>query len=113
MIEAVLRTYLNSKLSVDVYTEIPGEKPDEYVVIENTGTSRRNWLYDSLIAIQSYSTSLEKAAILDKAVRAAMDDAVGVDKIAAVRLNSFYNFTESGTRQYRYQSTFDVSHYDD
>lgn len=113
MIEAVLYTYLNSNLDVPCYTEIPGNKPLEYVVIENTGTSRENWLYSSLIAIQSYSTSLEGAAVLNKRVMELMDDSVSLNEITSARLNSFYNYTEPGTRQYRYQAVYDVSHYDD
>lgn len=111
MIEAVIRNYLNDRMSVPVTMELPADKPEEYVVIEKTGSSMSNHLCSSMFAIQSYSSSMYKAALLNEQVKEAMAEAVELNEITSVRLNSDYNYTEPGTTQYRYQAVFDITHY--
>lgn len=111
MIELIILAYLKTELSVPVVMEIPREKPSEFVLIEKTGSSVENFVVDSMFAIQSYSTSLYNAAALNEEVKAAMLNAVVLDEIASVDLNSDYNFTDGGAAEYRYQAVFDITHY--
>jgi len=34
-----------------------------------------------------------------------------LNEIGKVKLNSDYNFTDTVTKQYRYQAVYDISHY--
>ena len=116
MIEKTIFDYLSGHFSgspeqIPVYMEIPKERPGRFVLIEKTGSSLEGHVYQSTFAIQSYDVSLYKAAALNQLVIAAMLGAVGLDEITRVDLNSDYNFTAAGEKQYRYQAVFDVTHY--
>lgn len=110
MIEAILIAYLNRVLSVPVYAEIPKDAPDAFCIVERVGGGEENHIQTAEIIIQSYDTTLYKAALLDKAVRQAMSEAVGEPQISSVSLNSSTNFTD---KQYRYQSLFDITFYEE
>ena len=64
-----------------------------------------------MIAVQSYATSMERAALLNEEVKAAMNEIVELDDIARCDLNSDYNYTDTSTKQYRYQAVYDLVHY--
>ena len=111
MIEVTLLNHLNTKLNVDVALEKPAPLPTEYVLFEKTGSNRSNHLVSSTFAFQSYSTSLYSASQLNELTKQAVDSLIELDEIASVRLNSDYNFTDTTTKQYRYQAVFDIKHY--
>ena len=111
MIEKIILDYLTDALTVPVYMEIPASPPGSFVVIEKTGSSVENRLWSAMFAIQSYGPSMYAAASLNEEVKAAMLDAVVLDDITSVDLNSDYNFTDTGTKRYRYQAVFDIFHY--
>lgn len=111
MIEKTIYDYLNEALAVPVYLELPKEKPEEYVTIEKTGSGRTNHVNRATFAVQSISTSLYDAMLLNETVKETMDNAVVLDEVASCRLNSDYNFTDTTTKQYRYQSVYDIVHY--
>lgn len=111
MIEKVILDYLSSELSCPVYMEEPARKIASYVVIEKTGSRENNHIYTATFAIQSYGTSLYNAAVLNAAVKEAMDNIVTLGEVAACQLNSDYNFTDPETKRYRYQAVFDLIHY--
>lgn len=95
------------------YMEEPVKKPSEYVLVEKTGSSDAgDGLYSSLYAFKSYSTSMYKASNLNEKVKAAvMDMPQNIPGITDATLNSDYNFTDTDTRRYRYQSVFDIIHF--
>lgn len=111
MIEKTILDYLSGRLSVPVFMEIPPDPPGSFVVIERTGGTMENRIFDSVFAIQSYATTLYGAANLNESVRAAMLEAATLQELASVRLNSEYNYTDTSTKQYRYQGVYDVVHY--
>lgn len=111
MIEKVLYDYLSAALSVPVYLDIPKERPATYVTLEKTGSSRENMIDRATIALQSIAPSMYEAAELNEDVKEVMDDAIVLPEIASSRLNSDYNFTDTATKQYRYQAVYDVVHY--
>ena len=105
MIEKIVRDYLNKKLDVPAYMEVPEKPEKEYVVIEKTGSG------SAVFAIQSISDSLLHAAQLNEKVKAAMNTILEQDEICRADLNSDYNYTDTASKEYRYQAVFDVIHY--
>lgn len=111
MIELVVLNYLKTKLDIPVVMEHQPNLPKRYILIEKTSSKRDNLLNSSVIAIQSYAESLYEAAILNEKIKEIIDQLVYIDEVSGVRLNSDYNFTDSETKQYRYQAVFDIKHY--
>lgn len=110
MILTELLSYLNANLSVKAYTEAPEELTD-YVLLEQTGSSRRNHIITTTIAIQSYGNSMLDAMTLNEEVKEAMDGFLQLDNITRVELETDYNFTDTTTKQYRWQAVYDITHY--
>ena len=118
MIEQTVLQYLSENLDVPVFLELPEVPtdypawPDRFVLIEKVGGGKSNYIRTASFAIQSYSlTRLYDAAALDEEVRAVMDDMAGdVDSIGACRMASNYNFTDTSTKRYRYQCTYDITY---
>lgn len=112
MIEQILYDYLNRTLTdVTVTTEIRQGMPESFVFIEKTGSSMRDRLKVSRIAVQSYAASLYGAVALNERVKEAMFDMVSEPEITNVELNSDYNYTDTQTKQPRYQAVFELTHY--
>lgn len=115
MIEITVLDYLNSVLDVPVSMEKPTNNPKEYVVIEKTGTDNENHIYSAMFAVQSYAKSMYEASSLNEKVKEAMIgngfSSYGITAhtdISKCRLNSDYNFTDTTTKEYRYQAVFEV-----
>ena len=110
MIEKIVLDYLKNRLKEDVYMEVPKNK-SSFVLIEKTGSTQNDRIFEATIAIQSYATSMLKASVLNEKVKEAMLDIATLNEICRVRLNSDYNYTDVETKQYRYQAVFDITHY--
>lgn len=113
MIEATIIGYLSGKTAAgsDVYAEIPKSQPSTYIVIEKTGSSTDDHIPTATIAIRSIAPTMLAAISLNDQVKAAMENIVELDEVCACSLNSDYNFTDSTSKQYRYQAVFQVTHY--
>lgn len=112
MIEQIIYEYLNRTLTnVTVTTEIRQGLPSSFVFIEKTGSSMRDRLKVARVAVQSYAASLYGAAELNETVKEAMFAMVSEPDITNVELNSDYNYTDTQTKQPRYQAVFEISHY--
>ena len=111
MIELTVYNYLKNVLPVPVYTELPKDKPQRFVVLDKIGSSKENYLLSSTIAFQSYAESKFQAALLNEQVKEAVENMIILDEVARVELNSDYNFTDTTTKEYRYQAVFDINHY--
>lgn len=114
MIENVLRDYLADALDVPVFlvNPEPERQPDIYVLVEKTGSGEEDMITTSTFAIQSFAKErLADAAVLNVAVRNVMEQAITLDEITDVQLNSDYNFTDTGTKRPRYQAVYEVTHY--
>ena len=110
MIERILIEYLNDALTQPVYVERPENPPREYVIIQKTGSSKRNQIETAMIAFQSYSESLYEAALLNEDVKEAVENSVTLPEISSAKLNSDYNFTNTAMKQYRYQAVFNITY---
>ena len=110
MIAKDLLDYLNSTLTDPVYMEQP-EETFGYVLLDQTGTSTVNHITTTTIAVQSYGKTLYEAMILNEAVKAAMEGFAELGNVASVKLETDYNFTNTATKQYRWQAVYDITHY--
>lgn len=116
MIEEKLIDYLaNAGLSVgaNIFAEVPFEPPDEYIVIEKTGSGRTDRIDRAMVAIQSIvkrrsDNSVLRAMQINEEIKTAMDSFAEEDDIFSCSLNSDYNFTNSKTQEYRYQAVFNI-----
>lgn len=111
MIEEIVLKYLNNCLPVPAYMEAPEPAPGKYVLLEKTGTSRRNYICNATFAIQSIANSLYEAAEMNEEVKAAMEKLPETENVSRCALNSDYNFTDTTTKKYRYQAVFDLVHF--
>ena len=62
MIERIVIEYLRSK-GFAVFMEIPTSLPDEFIVIQKTGSSIDNHINRATMAVQSYSTSMVNRSV--------------------------------------------------
>lgn len=111
MIETMILNYLSEKISVPVRMEEEPDLPEEYVIIEKTGSGRTNLINRATVAIQSYSNSLYNAAQLNEKVKEAMNHITDLDDISRCELNSDYNYTDTSRKKYRYQAVYDLIFY--
>lgn len=118
MIEETIIKYLLGKTVAgnDVYAERPENKPGRYILIEKTGGGKTNFINNAAVAIQSIADrdggfSLLDALKLNEEVKEAMENITELNEIGGCRLDTDYNFTDSETKEYRYQAVFNISHY--
>lgn len=110
MILTQLLQYLNEHLSVEAYAEAPDELTD-YVLLEQTASSRSNHIITTTIAVQSYGKSLLEAMALSREVETVMGGFLALGNITRVELETDYNFTNTTTKQYRWQAVYNITHY--
>ena len=110
MIAKTLLDYLDNNLDVPVVMEAP-EQTTGYVLIDQTGSSRTNHIITTTFAIQSYGSSLFNAMLLNDEVKDAMVGFAELDEITRVELETDYNFTNTATKQYRWQAVYLITHY--
>lgn len=110
MIETIIKNYLEAEQALPVLLV---QRPDvsEYYLIERTGGSEVNRIRTSTLVVQSYAETKQKAAEMNEEVIRLMLDAVKLDDVASVDLNSNYDFTDTSLKRYRYQAYFDIVHY--
>ena len=114
MIEITVLNYLISKnltgINNNVYLEVPESPPAEYILVEKTGSGEMDRINQAMIAVQSISrTSLVTALGINELVKTAMKEFPEEStEIYACKLNSDYNFTNTETKEYRYQAVFNL-----
>lgn len=112
MIEKTVLGHLSRCLEVKCYMERPPSAVLPFVLVEKTGSSRNNYLESATFAIQSYGRTMLEAAELNQLVKNAMNHLADSFEVSACHLNSDYNFTDTRTKEYRYQAVFDISYWD-
>lgn len=111
MIELVIKNYLDGHLSVPSFLERPKKYPESFVLFEKTSSAKNNYLPSSTFAFQSYAPSMYEAASLNEKVKETIESMIVLDEISKIKLNSDYNYTDTTTKEYRYQAVFDINHY--
>ena len=112
MIAKTLIDFLNNDEDLDTpaYMEVPTELTD-FVLLDQTGTETQNHITTTTIAIQSYGASLWDAMLLNEKVKDSMKRFACLGSVARVELETDYNFTNTETKQYRWQAVFNITHY--
>lgn len=111
MIEITIKEFLDDRLSVQVFLERQDEMPSSFVLFEKTSGGKRNQLSSSTFAFQSYGKSMYEAAKLNEELKEAVEDMIVLNEISGIKMNSDYNYTDTTTKEYRYQAVFDINHY--
>ena len=110
MIELVIQNYLTTHLSVPSFLE-RDKSVKEFVLFEKTSSSKRNHVTAATFAFQSYAKSLYEAAKLNEELKQVVEQMIELDEISSIKFNSDYNFTDTQTKDYRYQAVFDINYY--
>lgn len=111
MLETKIIDYLTDALDVPVYMEKPADPPAQYAIVMKTGTSHVNHIDSAMIVIQSIAETLYEAAQLNENVISAMLSIVELPSFSRCILNSDYEFTNTATKERRYQAVFDLIYY--
>lgn len=111
MVEEIVLNFIKSK-KIHAYLETPEEQPEEYVLIQKTGSSRDCAVNGATIAIQSIAPSKFKAACLNEKVIKVMETIIELDDVCRCDLNSDYDYTDTQKKKYRYQAVFNIVYYD-
>ena len=111
MIEYTILTYMSDHLEVPCFMMRPEHPPDKYVLIEKTGGMKDNRISESTFAFQSYAPTLLEAAEVNENVKAVAEDLIECSDITRSEYQTDYNFTDTATKQPRYQAVFDITHY--
>ena len=112
MIEKVLLDYLAKLLPAPVFMEHPSPATGNYYLLEKRGGSFENQIGYATFALQTYGGSLAQTASMSNLAVRAMLDAIVLDEVSSVALNSGdYNFPDTTRKRNRYQAVFDICHY--
>ena len=112
MIEVVVLNYLKSIFTnIPVVMEIPRNTPDEFILVEKTGSVMDDRLHSATFAVQSWGGSMYRAMSINDEVVNAMLSITSIKEVSDVKLNSDYNYTDTETKHPRYQAVFNVVHY--
>lgn len=110
MIETIVRDHLTAA-GFPSYMEVPENPEAEYLLIEKTGSSKRNTIRSAAIAIQCVSRkSLFRAAQMCDQVIDVMEGLADEEEVFGCKLVSDYNYTNTETKEYRYQAIFTINY---
>ena len=107
-----MKNYLENKLNITVLLEKPNNPIDKYIVIDRTGSGETNHLPEATVAFQSYANTKYEAALLNESIKEAIKSSVDeMHEVRGITLNSDYPFTDTQSKQYRYQAVYDIRYY--
>lgn len=103
---------LTGKLPAPLYIEAPEGATLPYITAEQLSTRPVNGLYESSFSFVTYAEELYKAELLCVETMQAVDKLGEVsDKLAAVELLNFFNYSDPASRVRRYQMVVRFVHY--
>lgn len=108
MIEKTVLDYLDTRLDVPVWMEVPTPWPSSYVLIQKTGSSGSNRLRRATFAVQSIAPSLYEAALLNERVQSVMRGLTELVNIFRCDCESDYEFSNPQTKERRYQAVYNI-----
>lgn len=112
MIEKTILDYLNANLVPTVVMERPNTPPEKFYILERTGGSINNQtIANGTFVIQSYAPSLYEAASMNEDAMNVVRNMVALNDVNYVEIEGFYNFTDTATKDYRYQMVLRVGYY--
>lgn len=97
-----------------VYAETPVDEPDEYLIVEQTGSGDENYIENVMVVVQTISrdrnNGLSKVMAINETVIAAMKEMPEHEDVFRCHRNTDYNFTDTSTKKYRWQAVFDITY---
>jgi len=111
MIELIILNHLKNKLLEPVSLEKQSVQTGNYIVFEKTSSGKTNHMPTATIAFQSYGKTLYEAAELNERLKTAVESLTELEEIRGITLNSDYNFTDTTTKEYRYQAVYEIRYY--
>lgn len=121
MIEETLFEYLNDNASVPWYAMRPPTTGDhmetataKYGLFEKTNSTKTDHVATSTFAFQSYAPTLLEAAQISAELRELVEALPGITtEVSKAQLSGEYNFTNTATKQPRYQAVFSLVHFEE
>ena len=113
MIELDVIDYLKKQFpDIKVREEPPSGMKTPFITVEKTGSQQISiGLYQSTIAIQSWESTKYNASKLSNEVCKAMRNISDYVPAITKSRGSDYDFTDTTTKNYRYQALFTITHY--
>ena len=113
MLEPILIRALEEATGCPAYMEQPEDKPERYFVLERTGGGERGTeMRTATVAVQSYGpTMLDAAALNEQVLDIARELQYKETSIISCEVNSTYNFTDTRTKRYRFQTVIDLVYF--
>ncbi len=108
MIEIIILKYLTEKMDVPVSMDKTDRDVKRYILVERTGSSRSNFINTATFVFQSYAESRYEAAKLNEELKLNMDNIIELPQISRSALNSDYDYTDTQTKEYRYQAVYNI-----
>ena len=112
MIEVDIKKFIDDNFDYPAFMERPGTATDTFFIIEKVSGSRKEQIDFARVAVQTYAPSMYLAASLCEQLNDYMlNEFIRLENISSVDLNSTYNYTDTTTKKYRYQSLFEIYYY--
>lgn len=108
-IEIEIRNYLAGQLDdIPVNVQKPDGPPDLYVLIEKVGSFRNHGLWTDSFAVQSCGKNILEVMNLNQEIKTVLPGIVELDDFFRCECETDYNFTNTETKEYRYQAVFEI-----
>lgn len=108
MIEQTILEYLMDALDMsDIYLEIPREIPETFIVFRVTDRGLYNQVNEATLEFQSYAPSKYEAAVLDEALRNAMDNVNSLPSVSG-RFGGGNDGTDTTLKLPRYRCYYNL-----
>lgn len=113
MLEEQIIDYLHVQTGLHVSNEKnAARRYAEYILIQRTGGGVENFINNATYAIQSISShSKLRAAQINEMVKQVMEAFADEEGISSCKLNSDYDYTNTLTKEYRYQAVFGIVYF--
>lgn len=107
-IEQAVYEYLSENLDVPVNFQVPSGPPDLYVLLEKTGSSRDHGLWTVDLAVQTCGKNLLEVIEENEVIKEVLPGIIDLEDVFRCECQTDYNFTNTKTKEYRYQAVFEI-----
>lgn len=104
-------SYLDEETNYEVFSEIPGDAPEAFLIVDKTGSSFYNHVSTDTIIVQSYGRTKLEAVSMNEEVKRLMLDFSADLNVGSVTLNSDYSFPDLAEKRPRFQAVFEIVNY--
>ncbi|QWT18098.1 hypothetical protein KPC83_02925 [Collinsella sp. zg1085] len=108
-LERMVALHLEQALGVNVMLEVARERPDEFILVEQTGAVGTRFVRRIGFAIQAWAHSRRRAYELISKVEDVVFDLMDEPVVFGVELGSTYRWADPESRQERYQTSIQIT----